>query len=152
MGDTQSSSQDALNNLIAAENQPATASPGQGSESAQVANAIGAQALSAANAGQLRVNLDEGQNLLNAFNNEINNLRGLDVYVRQIGSTTKLGQTPHAAAFVQFNEDVAVTGPHAFAPNHDLTIHALVQLAQATQIAMDNYRRTEQDNHHRFRG
>jgi uncharacterized protein YukE len=122
---------------------------GQGAPAASTA---GASALGWAKAGQLSINPDEGQALVNTLNTEISNLRGLGEDIRQMGMETKLGETPNAAKFAQFNMDVAKTGPHALLPNHELLIEGLEQMSQAVRIAMENYRNAEQANADRIKG
>jgi hypothetical protein len=121
-------------------------------QGAQAASTSGATALGWAKAGQLSIDPDEGQALVNTLNTEINNLRGLEQLTTQMSQETKLGETPNAAKFAQFNMDVAKTGPHALLPNHQLMIEGLVQMSQAVQVAMENYRNTEQSNASKMKG
>lgn len=169
MSDPRSPQADPVAGMLAAENAPSggggpaqPAAQAGGSTTHQAANMPGqhsqadllaaAQSLADARAGNLWINLDEGQALLNTLTDAVNRLSGLLRHVNRIQWGSQLGQTPHAAAFVAFDQQVSSTGPHAFTPNHALTIQAYELHAQAVQVAMDNYRRMEQGNADRLNG
>jgi hypothetical protein len=119
---------------------------------APVGPTVGQAALTLANDGRVAIDPAEGQALLNTLKRELTNLQGLQAHSRQIALETKLGQTPNASKFAQFNMEVAQTGQHALLPNHFVLMQSLERMAQAVQTAMDNYNNTELENADMMKG
>lgn len=143
MGDD-NSQQQALQDLINKTNADAqgASSPAPGT-SGQAAASIGAHYLAAARSGTFAIDPQVGENYLRAINKVIDSKSGLQADLRQIQNRTRLGDTPHAAEFADWNEKVTATGPFAFVPVHEQSIQAWTNMVQALQIAMDNYRKTD---------
>lgn len=122
---------------------PSTLAPGQVQNAQQVATA-GSQMLNAAKSGQFTVEPGYAQQLIKTLGDEVDRLRGLRSDIQLIQQTAKLGETPAAQKVAPFyTEQVADGGPHSFVPKHEMVIAGLVNMADAIQIAMNNYRATD---------
>lgn len=107
----------------------------------------GSQAMLAqAQSGQLTLDPQTGQALIDTLNKQIETLNGLTGHIFQIGQETKLGMTAGGQAMSKFNHEVAISGSKAFAPAHQQFVDTLKTAVQAIQIAMDNYTDTDTDN------
>jgi hypothetical protein len=109
--------------------------------------ANGSQAMLAqAQSGELAIDPQAGRDLINTLNTQIETLNLLAPHIKQISQETKLGMTPGGQVMSKFNQEVAATGPKAFAPAHQQLVQTLITTVQAVQAAMDNYAATESDN------
>jgi hypothetical protein len=112
-------------------------------KSGRAAASLGAHWLAAAREGSFSIKPDVGEAYLRGLNRVIANFEGMAPDIARIQTRTQLGETPHAAAFADWNMQVAATGPYAFVPAYNQTLQALTDLAQALQIALDNYRKAD---------
>lgn len=110
----------------------------------QQAAAAGSDMLAAAKAGHFAVEPEYAKRLIKGLNDELNKLNGMSRQLDMLNQGTKIGTTPAALKVAPFYlEQVATTGPHAFVRNHYLGIQALTDMVQAIQVAMGNYRTTD---------
>lgn len=132
--------QDILGQINATTAQPAAT----GAPTAQNVATFGADMLASAKAGHFAVEPEYAQQLIKGLNDELDKLRELSVPIEQLRYGIKLGETPAAVKVAPFYlEQVATTGPHAFIRNHELGMQALQNMVQAIQVAMGNYRATD---------
>ncbi|HJP78544.1 MAG TPA: hypothetical protein VJ914_29985 [Pseudonocardiaceae bacterium] len=142
------SSQDAIDKINQLASQPASPAPFQkGLAQGTDAMANGSQAmLTQAHNGALAIDPQAGQSLINAVNAQIETLHGLSRDIARITRETKLGMTVGGQTMSKFNQQVATSGDKAFEPAHQQLIETLATVAQAVQVAMDNYANTDNDN------
>lgn len=148
------SSQDAIDKI----NQLASQSAGQPAEvgppsspdtlaAGAASMASGSQAMLAqARSGNLTIDRQAGQSLIDALNAQIVTLNDAGKHIAAIARETKLGMTAGGQAMAKFNQEVATTGSRAFGPAHLQFVQTLTAMVQAIQTAMDNYGQTEDSN------